>query len=734
MGPQGITGVAGFTGPIGATGPIGPQGATGIQGVTGPHGATGALPSGGVGAVLYNDGSYWTALASGVSGTVLTARGVTGPVWAESGPGISEEELAKLEALTLSGAQIDGMATLTANAGMTQVLEWIPLKNNREPLQNGSVCMAGVRIRTENVTTGHWGIRDYMAGFRMAAGVLELGENTEIKLTQDWFPLGIDSAVAFNTGHTGLVVSVEPPVDAGAYVSVRCWVDEQYLGNMAFTATPSHMVLTSQTGITVTLAGVATNWTQSTTFTASNGTISGIVVTDATNAHFTFAAPSSPTTIIITEPESGLIATFAVRQAASSYTLTGPASVVVGEESSNFTVALPTNHAVATNVTIIPSDNSASGTFIPTSVQLDQYSLSDSATFTYTATAEGEINISVTNNGGLSDPQSLVVTATEAPVITGGTVPSTSDSRTIPISGAAATGNPNNWLVDYTGVTPVNLDDPRWSGSAIAPTSVTVNADGVFPIRLFAANASGNISSAWSCGTCTVNTIPVVQTTSVESSAGGFQASTHLPIGDYTLMFWAKCTASAPIPSSIVVLFSNSGYSHYHGVQFAPGDFTKAVNGDNSPSSVTFSPTAETSWTAYYGHWQHFTLRKSGSTLTITCYCFDHSVEMEAVMTAGSWDPDLFTFLCGPTGTAEAAPARISTLIQWNGTVLTDQDMATQRNLHYPSVQTGSVTRWCKFDSHTTAGEDSSVNGYDLSQRFTPSLSTVVDVPPPFAA
>lgn len=94
---------------------------------------------------------------------------------------------------------------------------------------------------------------------------------------------------------------------------------------------------------------------------------------------------------------------------ASSYTLTGPSSGVATVASSAFTVT-PNGTSTAT---VTPA-TTGTGTFTPTSVTFD--GTATAKTFTYTpASATGSPHtISVTNNGGLTNPSSLSYTVNSA--------------------------------------------------------------------------------------------------------------------------------------------------------------------------------------------------------------------------------------------------------------------------------------------------------------------------------
>lgn len=90
---------------------------------------------------------------------------------------------------------------------------------------------------------------------------------------------------------------------------------------------------------------------------------------------------------------------------AANYTLTGPSTGNVGDPSTDFTVALPAGGVVSGTVTVTPHDAGDGGTFTPTTVELT--TAAPSATFTYTPASSGTKTISVTNDGGLTNPANL---------------------------------------------------------------------------------------------------------------------------------------------------------------------------------------------------------------------------------------------------------------------------------------------------------------------------------------
>jgi hypothetical protein len=114
--------------------------------------------------------------------------------------------------------------------------------------------------------------------------------------------------------------------------------------------------------------------------------------------------------------------------AATTYTLTGPASGLVSVASTDFTVALPAGSTVAAPVTVTPGDGGVgtTGTFTPSTVILT--TAAPSATFKYTPGSTGAKTVHTNNNRGLTDPAPLTYTATSPGMADGGPVSSWADS------------------------------------------------------------------------------------------------------------------------------------------------------------------------------------------------------------------------------------------------------------------------------------------------------------------
>ncbi len=128
---------------------------------------------------------------------------------------------------------------------------------------------------------------------------------------------------------------------------------------------------------------------------------------------------------------------FTVTNPATAVTLTGPTSGTVSTASSAFTVGA--NGSITGTVTVTPSDGGAGGSFSPTTVGISAGS--PTGTFTYTPTSTGARTISVTNNGGLTNPATIAYTSASAGTPTAGTASlSAATNTTITVTCSAASG------------------------------------------------------------------------------------------------------------------------------------------------------------------------------------------------------------------------------------------------------------------------------------------------------
>ncbi len=223
-------------------------------------------------------------------------------------------------------------------------------------------------------------------------------------------------------------------------------------GTIAYVASAAVSPVTAytMTGPTTGLVGVASSIFR---VTLGTGTLSGLVVVTpddssaggtftppavnltntARTATFTYTSSAAATDTISVTNNSTLVdpspisyVASAVAVPATTYTLTGPSSGVVGSPSANFTVHLASG-TLAGTATVTPNDGGNGGTFMPPSVGLTF--ASPLAIFTYTAASSGLHLIATTNNAGLSNPSPLSYTSASigghpyyvAPIATHGT-------------------------------------------------------------------------------------------------------------------------------------------------------------------------------------------------------------------------------------------------------------------------------------------------------------------------
>jgi len=105
-----------------------------------------------------------------------------------------------------------------------------------------------------------------------------------------------------------------------------------------------------------------------------------------------------------------------------------PAVGTVGSPTGNFTVSA--NGAISGTVVVTPTDSGGGGSFSPASVSLTNSNTSGS--FAYTPGSAGTKTITVTNNGGLTNPAGAQVSVSIS-------------SSTFPVDSSAITWSPANW-------------------------------------------------------------------------------------------------------------------------------------------------------------------------------------------------------------------------------------------------------------------------------------------------
>ncbi len=179
------------------------------------------------------------------------------------------------------------------------------------------------------------------------------------------------------------------------------------------TGPSSGTVGTASSNYTVTPNG---GYTGTITITPSGGGLSTpITLTwSASSTAQTFTiTPTSAGTVTLTPTNNGSLAnpsalTYTANAAtATSYTLTGPSSGTVNVASTNFTVT--PNGVYTGTVTITPS-----GGGLSTAITLTWSSSSTAQTFTITPTATGNVTLTPTNSGSLSNPSALTYTSNAA--------------------------------------------------------------------------------------------------------------------------------------------------------------------------------------------------------------------------------------------------------------------------------------------------------------------------------
>lgn len=192
--------------------------------------------------------------------------------------------------------------------------------------------------------------------------------------------------------------------------------------SMAITSTTPTNLIANQTGSTVVIQGTNTSWVNGvTTFGVSGLTGAAVTGTSIVNgtqvATLTVTTSTTNTggTLTFSDSLDAATAPATVLANATTYTFTGPSGGGVGAPSTNFTVAFAASTAFATNVIVTPSDGGGGGAFTPTTVTLTADTAAASATFTYTPATSGVKTLSVTNNGGLSNPSNLSYTSTLNP-------------------------------------------------------------------------------------------------------------------------------------------------------------------------------------------------------------------------------------------------------------------------------------------------------------------------------
>jgi hypothetical protein len=239
----------------------------------------------------------------------------------------------------------------------------------------------------------------------------------------------------------------------------RLYIDGVLAGSSATTAEAAGVVYTSDFGVR-TFPGTGFGWT---------GSVDEVAVWSTERYTEDFTPPSAP----YANGTAGLVSLWHLdgngvdtAGPATAVTLSGPSSGTVGVASTNFTVGA--NGGITGTVTVTPSDGGAGGTFSPTSVAIS--SGTPTATFTYTPSTTGARSISVTNDGGLTNPTPITYTATAS----GATAVTLSgpSSGTVGVASTNFTVGANGAITGTVTVTPSD----GGAGGTFSPTSVAISS------------------------------------------------------------------------------------------------------------------------------------------------------------------------------------------------------------------------------------------------------------------
>lgn len=263
-------------------------------------------------------------------------------------------------------------------------------------------------------------------------------------------------------------------------------------GTWINSTTSDDLASAAATAVTMTGPSTGTVGSPSTNFTVgANGTITGTVVVTPSDGGaggtftpttvsissgsptgtFTYnAASTGAKTISVTNNGSltnpSNITYTASSAAATAVTLSGPTTSVVGSPSANFTAGA--NGVITGTVVVTPSDGGGGGTFTPTTVSISAGT--PTATFTYTAGSTGSKTISVTNNGSLTNPSNITLTASSSAATA-----LTLTGPTGGVSGVASTNftvTANGTLSGSVTVTPSDSA----GGGTFTPTTVALSS------------------------------------------------------------------------------------------------------------------------------------------------------------------------------------------------------------------------------------------------------------------
>lgn len=320
--------------------------------------------------------------------------------------------------------------------------------------------------------------------------------------------------------------------------------------------------------------------------------------------------------------------------AATAITMTGPTTGVASAASTNFTVALSPVAGTASSTTVTPSDASGGGTFTPTSVVLS--TSTQSATFTYTPNSTVTTRtISVTNNGGLTNPSAISYSVTAAATVPGaptiGTATGAAASASVAFTAPGSNGG--SAIIDYTvtsspgGFTATGAGSPLTVSGLTNGTAYTFTVTARNSVGSSAASAASNSVTPAAASSPRLSNItrmvesgtgPYTYTTSGAGSYGGGEGDGYLqlnaddgelvaqllnaPTSNNELMLALDVSSATAqyLTMDYAVVSHNTGYTAFaNGAGYGSASAVVGANGDyfkakRAGTTVTFEVSKDT--------------------------------------------------------------------------------------------------------------------------------------------